>query len=304
MKSLVNRFPDLPLALLLLGVTAAVFWPASWWIAQQTFAHEQLRQSFFLLAFAAVILWIDHRKSLRPLVAVSRRAIELLGAAFVLLALALFIHVPYLPLLALALALAAFVHILFGEKGFSVSLPWIAGFGGFLAFVLLFHFADWPLRQLAGSQAGQVLALMGNQVELGRVFHPSGLLLMSVNGRMYEVATECNGFGLVSTSVILALLLTFSRRMAIGWKMVAVVLAFVAGFAFNILRIVGIVTLAPYFPAHYDLIHEVIGLSALFGGLAFLWWLLGGGTEKEPGTKDEGRKPEKPEKPGSIALSS
>jgi exosortase/archaeosortase family protein len=280
MTSLKTRFPDFPAALLLLAATVIVLGPASWWIAQQTLAHEQLRQSFFLLLFASVILWIDHRKILRPVIEVSRRSIVLLGIAFLLMALGMISHWPYLPLLALAFALAAFVHILFGERGFGVTLPWIVGFAAFLLFVLLFHFLDWPLRQMAGAQAGQFLALLGNQVELGTVFRPGGMLLLTVNGRMYEVATECNGFGLMSTSVILALLLVLSRPLPLHWKAVAVLLAFVTGFAFNILRIVGIVVLAPHFPTRYDLIHEAVGLTALFGGLAFVWWLLGGGKAK------------------------
>jgi len=282
MKSLLQRFPDLPIALLLFGVTAALFWPATWWIAQQTVAHEQLRQSFFLLLFAAVILWIDHRKSLHLSVQVSRRAVTLLAVAFVLMGTALFYPLPLVPLVALAVALAAFTHIAFGDGGFRTTLPWVAGFGGFLVFVVLFQLADWPLRTLAGSQAAQLLALFGNEVELRGILQPSGMLLLTVNRRMYEVATECNGFGLMSTAAILALLLVFSRPLPVGWKCVAVVLALAVGFAFNILRILGIVALAPYFPAHYDFIHEVIGLAALFGGLGFVWWLLGGPKKVTP----------------------
>lgn len=287
MKSLTAKHPDLLLALLLLAVTAAVFWPASWWIAQQTVAHEQLRQSFFLLVFAAVILWIDHRKALRPVVEVSRAAIALLAGAFFLMGLGMLFPVPYLPLAALALAIAAFVHILFGRKGFDISLPWIAGFAAFLLFVLFFQLVDWPLRRIAGGQAAHVLALFGNQVELGTLFYPSGKLLLSVNGRMFEVAGECNGFGLISTAAILALLLVFWRPLPIRWKVIAVILGFLTGFAFNLLRILGIVTLAPYLPGHYDLMHEIVGLAALFGGLGFLWWLLGGG--KAAGSVEPGK---------------
>lgn len=281
MKLSPARFPDLPAALLLLGATAALFWPATRWITQQTVAHEQLRQSFFLLVFAAVILWIDHRKVLKPVLELSRASICLLGASFLLMAIGLLFPFPYVPLAALAIAMAAFIHVVFGGKGFRLTLPWIAGFSAFLFFVLFFQVVDWPLRRLAGIQAAHILTLFGNETQLGALFQPSGKLLLSVNRRMYEVATECNGFGLMSTSAILALLLVASRPLPLIWKGVAVLLAFVVGFAFNILRILGIVTLAPHFPAHYDLIHEAIGLVALFGGLGFLWWLLGGGPPRQ-----------------------
>lgn len=281
MKPLHARYPDLPIVLLLLAATVTLFWPASWWIAQQTLAHEQLRQSFLLLIFAAVVLWVDHRRKLIPLVTLSKRSIVLLTGAFLLMGVGILFPVPYFPLAALALAFAAFVHVLFGDRGLKLTLPWIAGFAAFLLFVFVFHLFDWPLRRMAGVQSAQILGLLGNEVELGQVSQPRGMLLLSVNDRIYEVAGECNGFGLISASAVLALLLVVSRPLPVGWKLVAVVLAFASGFAFNLLRILGIVTFAPYFPSHYHVMHETIGLLALFGGLGFVWWLLAGGGRKK-----------------------
>lgn len=282
MKALTAKYPDLPVVLLLLAATAAVFWPASSWIAQQTVAHEQLRQSFFLLIFAAAVLWIEHRRTLKPVVEVSRRGILLLGSAFLLMGAGLFVPIPYFPLAALALAIAAFVHLIFGNGGLKLTLPWIAGFAAFLLFVFLFHIFDWPLRRMAGGYAAELLLLLGNDVKLQATTQSGGMLILAVNERLYEVAAECNGFGLISTSAVLALLLVVPRRLPLGWKAVAVVLAFGTGFIFNLLRILGIVALAPHMPDHYDLMHEVVGLAALFGGLAFLWWLLGGTRNFEP----------------------
>jgi exosortase/archaeosortase family protein len=282
MKSIADRYPDLPVALVLLAATAVVFWPASWWIAQQTVAHEQLRQSFFLLVFAAVILWMDHRHSLQPRIEVSRRSLVLMAGAFLLMGAGVLFPVPYFPLAALALALAASMHLLFGDRGLKLTLPWIAGFAAFLIFVFLFHRFDWPLRHMAGSHAAYLLTLLGHDVHLGAVTQPNAMLLLAVDDRLFHVAAECNGFGLISTSAVLAVLLVASRPLPIFWKVLAVVLAFAVGFIFNLLRILGIVTLAPYLPNHYDLMHEVIGLAALFAGLAFLWWLIRGEKKIEP----------------------
>lgn len=289
MKPISAKYPDLPAALLLLLATILLFWPASRWIAQQTLAHEQLRQSFFLLLFAAVVLGIDHGRSLVPVVEVSRRSVALLAGAFLLMAAGLVFPAPYFPLAALALALAAFVHVLFGERGLKMSLPWLAGFGAFLAFVFLFHRFDWPLRQMAGGHAAYLLGLLGNEVRLGAISDQGGMLLLSVNDRVYHVAPECNGFGLMSTSAVLALLLVVSRPLPLFWKGFAVVLALVVGFTFNLLRILGIVLAAPHLPDHYHLIHEAIGLAALFGGLAFLWWLIRGGSRQEEKVEAEVR---------------
>lgn len=259
----------------LLLVTVMVFWPAATWIARQTLEHEQLRQSFFLLLFAAAVLWIDHRSRLRFQPAISRKGVVLLTLAFALLTAGFFWHTALIPLAALAVAFAACIHFVFGDRGFNLTMPWLAGFGAFLFFMLLFQAVDWPLRKLAGGYAAQLLALLGHEVRIGAILHSGIKLLLWVDGRYYEVATECNGFGLISSSVILALLLMLSRPLGLAWKALALAVAFLVGFAFNILRIIGIVSLAPYFPGHYDLMHEAIGLTALFSALFFLWWLLG-----------------------------
>ncbi len=281
-RSLVDRYPDAPLALLLVAVTTVLFWPASEWIARQTLAHDQLRQSFLLLLFGAVVLWTDHRKKLVPTIAVSRTSIALLGGAFLLMAAGILVPNPFMPLTALALAIGAFVHVLYGSRGLKISWPWLAAFGAFLLFVLVFHLLDWPLRRAAGLQAGRLLSFLGNEVALGEIARPRGILLLSVNGRLFEVAAECNGFGLISSSGLLALLLVVSRPLPLWWKIIAVTLAFLAGFFFNLLRILGIVILAPYFPDHYMFLHETLGLIALFGGLGFIWWLLRSGKTKSP----------------------
>ena len=261
----------------LLGVTAVLFWPATRWVAEQTLAHEQLRQSFYLLLFAAAVLWIDNRPALRPVMAISPRGLQLLGVSFALMLAAVFIwQTALLPLAAFAFALAGFVHIIFGDSGFKVSLPWVAAFAAFLVFILFFHVVDWPLRRLAGVQAAQLLAMMGYEVELAAVMADGAKLLLAVGDQLFEVAGECNGFGLMSSSAVLALLLVFGRDLPLYWKGFAVLLAFIVGFLFNTLRILGIVLLAPRFPNHYDAMHETIGLIALFAGLGFLWWLLGG----------------------------
>lgn len=284
-----NRLDSLP-ALLLLAVTAVVFWPATRWTAEQTLAYEQVRQSFFLLLFAAAILWIDHRGGLRPVFEVSPRGLQLLGSAHLLLALTVLVApIPLIALISLALALAGFVHIVFGDKGLRVSLPWLAAFGTFLGFILIFPILDWPLRRIAGVQSAQLIELLGYHVDLSVTMRDGVRLFMDVDGRIYEVATECNGFGLMSSSVLLALLLILGRPIGPGWKAAAVLLALAVGLGFNILRIIGIVVMAPYFPDHYNFMHEVIGIAALFGGLAFLWWLLGGirRTEAPPAQSDD-----------------
>ena len=92
-------------------------------------------------------------------------------------------------------------------------------------------------------------------------------------GNLFEVATECNGFGLITSGMVLALLaggIAGRRWHAFLWL---VPLAAVVGFVLNLLRILAICLLAPYFPKHYDALHEAAGIVMLWSGLGLIGWL-------------------------------
>tara|TARA_B100001093_G_C26004096_1_gene666849 strand:+ start:97 stop:282 length:186 start_codon:yes stop_codon:yes gene_type:complete len=55
----------------------------------------------------------------------------------------------------------------------------------------------------------------------------------------------------------------------------------IVGFAFNILRIISIVMLAPLMMSHYHFMHEVIGGITYWSCLLFVWWLFKGPIERE-----------------------
>ena len=98
-------------------------------------------------------------------------------------------------------------------------------------------------------------------------------LILSVAGGHFLVATECNGFGLITSGALVAILAggIAGRR---WWTIAALVPAgLLIGFAFNVLRILAISTTARYFPGHYDLLHEVAGTLALWGGLGLIGWI-------------------------------
>jgi exosortase/archaeosortase family protein len=259
----------------LVVATVALFWPVIAWIGQETLAHEQLRQSLALMAFAAIFVLFDQWGRLKAVFDLSNGNLALLFASFGLASTALLWPNPYTILGALGVAVLALARILFGARALPLYLPLVVTFAAFLLFILFLPLLDWPLRALAGHYASGFLETIG----FGSVLHlaeiPLPTLLMVVEGRPFEVAAECNGFGLMTTAVLLALLLAVSQPMPIWWKVAAVILAGAIGFGFNIVRIVGIVLMAPLVPDHYDLMHEVVGLTALFAGLATVWLLTG-----------------------------
>ena len=252
----------------MLAGTVVVFWPVTRWMVAETVARSQVRQAFILLAFAAGMVGWEHRKELRFVGDLCGRTLGLLAAAFALAGVAAFKGWSLLVLPSLALALAGCLQMFFGAGSYRFFRPLVAGMVAFLVIILAFPFLDWPLRQLAGIGAANILELINvaPQLRLGGT-EADPQLVLSVAGGHFLVATECNGFGLITSSGLLAILAggISGRR---WWTVAGLVpVALLAGFVFNILRILTISLSAQYFPGHYNVLHEVAGLVALWTGL-------------------------------------
>ena len=136
---------------------------------------------------------------------------------------------------------------------------------------------DWPLRQMAGVESARFLKSIGLASQLAIQQDPDIRLLLLTPSQTFIVATECNGFGLITSSLLLGLIRLLYCRAAWGWFVTLLPLCVLVAFVFNFLRIAVIVLLAPRFPAHYDVLHEIAGLVALYSGLGVVWLLTGSG---------------------------
>ena len=265
---------DRRMAWMLVVATAAVFWPVMRWIVAETVARQQIRQAFILLAAAAGLVAWQHREELRIRGDLCNRTLGLLAGAFACVGGAALTGWSLLVLPGLALALAGCLQALFGAGGYRFFRPLVAGVAAFVVIILAFPLLDWPLRQLAGVGAAQVLQALHLAPQLtliGPAEDPQ--LILSVAGGHFRVATECNGFGLITSGALIAILAggIAGRR---WWSIAArVPAALLIGFVGNLLRILVISTTARYFPGHYDLLHEVAGTLALWGGLGLVGWL-------------------------------
>lgn len=262
------------LALGLVATTMAIFWPVTRWLVAETAAREQIRQGAILLGAAAALVVWRHRGELRVKGDLCNRTLLLMTAAFAAVAAAGLAKLGLLVLPGFALALAGCLHALFGRESYGFFRPLVAGVAALCVIVLAFPALDWPLRQLAGAGAAEILAGLGlapNLALAGTAADPQ--LVLSVAGGHFLVATECNGFGLITSGALVALLAggIAGRR---GWTVAALVPAGLAiGFAFNLLRILVISTTARYLPGHYDALHEAAGTLALWAGLGLVGWL-------------------------------
>lgn len=267
------RNQDYLLAAGLLLVTAVVFWPAIRWLTTQTFAHEQLKQSFLIVVLAGCWIAWEKRRKLRLVPRLGNGPLAWLCTSYALAAAAVFLQNPFILLGGLVAAAGGFVHCLFGSHAFRRTLPLLAVFTCLILLVLLFPILDWPLRRMAGIEAARLLKLLGLAPHLVVLPGPPAALLLLANGIPFRVATECNGFGLISSSLLLASLLLLYRR-APWWRHLLTLPVCVAvGFVFNFLRITTIVLLAPQFPGRYLAMHELVGLVALYSGLGLVWIL-------------------------------
>lgn len=253
--------------------TVAAFWPVTRWLVNEVSASQQIRQGFVLLGAAAGLVAWQHAREWRLKLETGNRALVLLFAAYACTTLAWWIHLPLLILPAFALGLAGCLHVIVGAEAWRFVKPLFVGFVACLVIILLFPLLDWPLRQMAGVNAAQLLQSLGFTPQLRVIMEPEPKLILATGRNFFEVATECNGFGLITSAAILALLaggIAGRRALSFLWL---VPVAMLIGFVFNLVRILGICLLAPSFPNHYTILHEIAGIAMLWSGLGLVGWL-------------------------------
>jgi exosortase len=263
----------LVLVLAISVLVGLLYVPLLHWLGWETLHTQQLVNGAFLVFFALVICVRDAVDKLRFDPQVSAHGIGLIALAFVSLGVAGKWHSMSLPFLLLSacLAFAGIVSLVFGEAGARQFLPAVSAFFVFGVLVGLVPRLDWPLRALAARHAGSVLATLGVPVKIGLVEGQPAQLLLSVKGRVFIVATECNGFGLLTSSLIVATTLAFQYRLPWVQKLSLWALAVPIAIVCNFLRIVSICLVVPQTPLPYGFVHETLGLVFYFLGLGLIW---------------------------------
>ncbi len=263
------------LAWILVFCTAVVFWPVTRWVAAEAAARQQIMQGIILIGAAAVLIGWVNRRELRVSGQFSNSALLFLALAFGCVGLARWLRLPLLVLPGMALGLAGCLRLLFGDAPYRLFLrPLVIGIAALLVVIPLFPVLDWPLRQIAGINSARILDALGVTSGLSVFGKPGQLgLTLRAGTQSFVVATECNGFGLITSSILLALLAGGISRQPAGRLVLFAALGAVTGCIFNLLRITVICLLAPRFPGHYHAMHEIVGTVALWCGLGLIGWL-------------------------------
>ncbi|MDX6765333.1 MAG: exosortase/archaeosortase family protein [Candidatus Methylacidiphilales bacterium] len=262
---------DRALTVALFLLTVLLFGPLTYWLARQTHHHGQLNHALLILGLAVVFLLTERRNRLSYHGAFSPLSTTLLMGSFVLLGAATGTRLYWLFVASYVLAGAAWGLFFFGPRAQRAvfSLAGAAGAYGVLA--ALVQYADWPLRAVAGRYSQWVLEKLGFAARLYLDRGDEARLVLTVGPQAFEVAPECNGFGLIGASLLLALLLVIYRRVAVFDKVLCVIMSVFLAVLFNVLRIITICLLAPHFPGHYPVLHEIVGNVFFWAGLASVW---------------------------------
>lgn len=273
-----NRAPrvDPVSALMVLAVSVLIgllYVPLLYWLGWMTWHTQQLFNGALLVVFALAICVRDAVDRLRFAPQISNQGIGLIALAFVCLWLAGRWRAWLLPLVLLSacLAFAGVVSFVLGKVGVRQFLPALSAFFVFGVLVGLVPSLDWPLREMAARYTGGFLAAFGVPVRIALAHGQPAELLLSVNGRVFVVATECNGFGLLTSSLIVATTLAFQYRLPWLQKLSLWALSIPVAIVFNFLRIVSICLIAPRTSLPYGFVHETLGLMFYFLGLGLIW---------------------------------
>lgn len=290
MKPMATRI-DWVVTALYLGL-GALFAPLLVWLVGKTAGSDQLLHALMVLGLAVYVLGREMRWEGILAFSWAAPAKALFLASCSLLALAGVWRVGLLTLPAFTCYLASLAVWVTGRPAWRAALALVVAFSTFTLLAIFLPVADWPLRQVAGTLAAWIFNAAGSEASLALVrSEGEPMLLLIQAGRPYNVAAECNGFGLLTSSLILAVLLTIHRR--VGWldSIVLLLSAVTVALLCNVARILVIVLLAPRVGSSYFLMHEVVGLLFFYGGIGFLWWVLIG----------FGRPPAGPPDPASSA---
>lgn len=267
------------------------FVPMLFFLYRGLIESPQLRDAIIILCTVLLVIAIEYK--IRPTFPTfSRNVIYFLALSYALLffnnylirpnfdVFASFVPVEIMYLffvlimfLAFACFIAAVGFSMFKSKRYVLAIS--GGFFSFSILSILFQFVDLPLRIWAGRVAGYILSIFGENVRLLMYKGEIPQIALRVNEQSYLVATECNGFGIISSCLILSIVIAIFRKSGVFNRIFAVFSGIIIGFVANSLRIVSIITVSLLVGnKHYYFYHEALGYLFFVGALLLVWTLL------------------------------
>lgn len=275
-----------------LGCALIAFVPMFVFLFKALAESAQLRDAIVILVCGLIIIGVE--QGIRPkFPTFSKQSVSALFISYILIyvynyilranfpifaeyGLIEFAYLMYVLLMfgAFALFLASLGFMFFDSRRYVYAIS--GGFFGFSILSMVFQFADLPLRVFAGRAAGYILSLFSDNVSLLMYKGEIPQIALQVSGKSYLVATECNGFGIISSCLVLSIIIAIFKRAIPLWKRCSVILTGVLmGFVANTLRIVSIIGVSLAIGnEHYYFYHETLGYLFFAIALVATWKLV------------------------------
>lgn len=260
--------------LVILAVAVIAYGPLMGGVWEMSARTTQALNAFVLLAiaFGDALLTAMKRAPFRP--SIHPHGLLLFGLSCLALVIASVSQIWPFAVLGLCLNVGALLSLCFGRLGVRAFYPALAGLGVMVLMLVLVPQADEQLRVLAGRVSASVLPLLGIRTEFIVQQAPFQVYLVAEKGAgVFNVATECNGLGILMSSVVLSLVITLKRRLPAYAVLLLLALSVVVGLAFNSVRIVAIAVAALRTDLLYVFIHEGIGTALYLLALLTVWWV-------------------------------
>ena len=233
---------------------------------------QQLRDAIVALVVAGLIMAIEY--DIRPhFPKFTKYALFSLGISYACLFSAKLFGLwgAFVGLFGATTLLATIGFACFDKKRYVIATS--AGFYAFTILAFAVKIFDLPLRVIAGKLSVGILHLFNNAATLYLIKGQEPQIAMNVSGACYLVATECNGFGIISSCTVLSVFLAFFRKnTSLIKKISLIVISVITAFLSNALRITAIVLVAPLVgKERYFFWHEVIGYATFAITLIIVW---------------------------------
>ncbi len=269
---------DILSLLLILAVTVIAYTPLVEGVIQLSTRTTQALNAFLLLGFAFVdalaTVWRTDR--FNPFI--NPHGLALFSLSCLALILASAATMWPLAVLGLCLNLGALISFSFGRRGVVPFYPALVGLGTAVAMLVFVPQWDEALRTVVAHGSSWLLSMVDIQADIVVRSNPFQIVLVAEKGAgVFDVATECNGFGIILSSVVLTVILALRRHLRWGVTVGLSILAFALGFLFNAVRIAVIVMTTLQTDFDYGLIHEglgtvvyVLALTAVSGAIRWV----------------------------------
>jgi len=269
---------ELYIAIAFLIITTLSFATVVHWLFRQTLLHQQLQSALSMLFFVAVVLLKEKHHCFKLKFTVTPLALYYIGIASVILYFGhcffsnKFIFSAFATFVSCGFAFASWIIVIFGECYHKHALQVLGLFVLYSVIVVCLPILDWPLRTIAGTHAAWLLNTIGYNCKLQIETNQNITnLIISMNQYKFNVAAQCNGYGMLGSISLVAMLLLYFEKNPILTKIFYWFCSLCLAILLNILRIVIICILAKKVGKHYHLMHETVGYTMLILALLIVW---------------------------------